>query len=160
MTQYQGSKGHSATSDAEIQQAMRPTNKTINTLKCLFDQLSDEVVTSQNNKKQQRQHGDDQLGNIITRVPRIHNRSSVFTDGTTHVFNAGLRNIGSICYANLLFQAIASCPILPACLPNMPTLSIEKYPLYCAFTTVISALVNNVVMKATVDPTNFFPHLN
>ncbi len=139
-----------------IQQAMRPTNKIINTLKCSFDWLSDDVMTLQNNNKQQHQHGHEHIENNIARVPRMHDQSSVFPKGTMHLVNAGLRNFGSICYKNLLFQVIASCPILPACLSNMLTLSIEKYQLYCAFATVISSLVNNVAVKATVDPTNFF----
>jgi hypothetical protein len=63
---------------------------------------------------------------------------------------------GSVCYLNVYRQDIASCPILPNCLSNMPTLSPRKFPLYCALVTLISSLVSANKMKETVDPTVFF----
>ncbi len=72
-----------------------------------------------------------------------------------HIVNAGIENIGSVCYLNAYLQVIASCPILPNYLSNTPTLSLQKFPLYCALATLISSLVSENEMKETVGPTVF-----
>jgi hypothetical protein len=45
----------------------------------------------------------------------------VFThsDGLETPVNAGLINIGHICYTNVYLQEITSCPTLPPCLNNL-----------------------------------------
>ncbi len=53
------------------------------------------------------------IGSNITRIAtRMQNQHVNFPDGTTHIVNAGIENIGSVCYLNAYLQVIASCPIL------------------------------------------------
>ncbi len=97
------------------------------------------------------------IGSNITHIAtRAQNQHDNFPDGTMHIVNAGIENIGSMCYLNAYLHVIASCPILPNCLLNMPTLSPRKFPLYCALATLISSLVSENKMKETVDLTDFF----
>jgi hypothetical protein len=97
------------------------------------------------------------IGSNITRVPprsqmqRVH-----FPDGTTHIVNAGIKNIASVCYLNAYLQVIASCPTLPACMWNTLSLSPEKLSLYCAMATLIRSLVSENETKETMDPTDFY----
>ncbi len=72
-----------------------------------------------------------------------------------HIVAIGIKNIGSMCYLNAYLYAIASCPILPDCLSNMPSLSMRKFPLYCALATLISSSLSENEMKKTLDPTDF-----
>jgi hypothetical protein len=100
------------------------------------------------------------IGSNITHIAtRAQNQHVNFPNGTTHIVNARIENIGSVCYLNAYLQVIASCPILPNCLPNTPTLSQRKFPLYCALSTLISSLVIENEMKETVDMTDFFQKL-
>ncbi len=63
------------------------------------------------------------IGSNITRVPpRAQTGRLNFPDGTTHIVNAGIENIASVCYLNVYLQVIASCPTLPACMWNMLSL--------------------------------------
>jgi hypothetical protein len=97
------------------------------------------------------------IGSNITRIAtRVQNRHANFPNGTMHLVNAGIENIGSVCNLNAHLQVIARCPILPNCLSNMPTLSPQKFPLYCALTTLMISLVSENNMKETVDPNDFF----
>ncbi len=95
------------------------------------------------------------IGSNITRVPtRVQMRCVHFPDGTTHIVNAGIENIASVCYLNAYLQVIASCPTLSACMWNMLSLSPEKFSLYCAMATLICSLVSENKTKETVDPTD------
>ncbi len=97
------------------------------------------------------------IGSNITCVPtRMQTRRVHFPDGTTHIFNAGIENIASMCYLNAYLQVVASCPTLPACMWNTLSSSPEKFPLYCAMATLISSLVGENETKETVDPTDYF----
>ncbi len=73
-----------------------------------------------------------------------------------HTFNAGIKNIASMCYLNAYLQVIASCPTLPAYMWNMLSLPPEKFPLYYTMATLIRSLVNENETMETVDPTDFF----
>jgi hypothetical protein len=119
----------------------------INALKCKIEELQSKIL--------ELTQGDIRC-NITCIATRPQNRHANFTDGTMHIVNAGMKNIGSVFYLNVYLQVIASCPILPDCLSNMPTLSPQKFPLYCALATLISSLVSENEMKETVDPTDFF----
>ncbi len=83
-------------------------------------------------------------------MQRVH-----FPDGTTHIVNARIENIASVCYLNAYLQVVASCPTLPARMWNMLSLSPGKFPSYCAMATLISSLVGGNEMKETVDLTDF-----
>ncbi len=97
------------------------------------------------------------IGSNITHIAtRAQNPHVNFPNGTMHIVNARINNIGSVCYLNAYLQVIASCPILPNCLSNTPTLSSQKSPLYCALATLISSLVSEKEMKETVNPKDFF----
>ncbi len=65
--------------------------------------------------------------NIIRTATRAQNWHVNFPNGTMHIVNAGIKNIGGVCYLNAYLQVIASCPILPDCLSNTPTLSPWKF---------------------------------
>jgi hypothetical protein len=96
------------------------------------------------------------IGNNITGIAkRARNRHVDFRNGTTHIVNARIENIGTMCYLNAYLQVIASCPILPNYLLNTPTLSLRNFPLYCALATLMSSLVSENEMKEIVDPTVF-----
>ncbi len=83
------------------------------------------------------------IGSNITHIAtRAQNQHVNVPDGRTQIGNSGIENIGSVCYLNAYIQVIASCPILPNCLSNTPTLSLRKFQLYCALATFISSLVS------------------
>ncbi len=97
------------------------------------------------------------IGSNITHVPpRVQTQCVHFPDGTTHIVNAGIENIASMCYLNAYLPVIASCPTLPPCIWNTLSLSPEKFPLYCAMATLIRSLVSENETKETVDLTDFF----
>jgi hypothetical protein len=131
-----------------VQQVSIERAPLINALKCLIEMLESRLLDLT--------QGD--IGSNITRVPtRAQMRCVHFPDGTTHIVNAGIENIASVCYLNAYLQVIASCPTLPACMWNMLSLSPEKFPLYCAMASLISTLVGENETKETVDRTVFFP---
>jgi hypothetical protein len=98
----------------------------------------------------------DIRSNITCIATKAQNQNVNFPDGTMHIVNTRIENIGSMCYLHVYIQVIASCPILLNCLSNTPTLSLRKFPLYCALATLVSSLVSADKMKETVDPTDFF----
>ncbi len=105
----------------------------INALKCKMEEIQSKIL--------QLTQGD--IGSNITHIAtRAKNRRVNFPDGTMHIVNARIKNIGSMCYLNAYLQVIASCPILLDCLSNTPTLLPQKFPLYCALATLISSLVS------------------
>ncbi len=118
-----------------------------NALKCEIKELQSRVI----------QLTQGSIGSNITCIAtRVQNHHVNFPNGTTHIVNARIENIGSVCYLNAYLQVIASCPILPDCLLNTPTLSPQRFPLYCALATLISSLVSANKTKETVDLTDFF----
>ncbi len=93
------------------------------------------------------------IGSNITHVTtRAKMRRVHFPDGTMHIVNPGIKNIASVCYLNAYLRVTASCPTLLACMWNTLSLSPEKFPLYCAMTTLIRTLVGENKTKETVDP--------
>ncbi len=97
------------------------------------------------------------IGSNITHfTTRVQMQRVHFSGGTTHIVNAGIETIASVCYLNAYLQVIASCPTLLACMWNTLCLSLEKFPFYCAMATLISSLVGENETKETVDPTDFF----
>ncbi len=104
----------------------------INALKCQIEMLESILL--------EQTQGD--IGSNITRVStRAQMQHVHFPDGTTHIANAKIENIASVCYLNAYLQVIASCPTLPTCMWNMLSLSPENFLLYCAMATLISLLV-------------------
>jgi hypothetical protein len=90
----------------------------INALKCQIEMLESRLL--------ELTQGD--IGSNITRVPtRAQMQRVHFPDGTTHIVNAGIENIASVCYLNAYLQVIASCPILLACMWNMLSLLPESF---------------------------------
>jgi ubiquitin C-terminal hydrolase len=84
----------------------------INALKRKIEDLQSEIL--------ELTQGD--IGSNITRIAtRVQNQLVNFLNGTTHIVNTGIENIGSVCYLNVYLQVIASCHILPNCLLNTPT---------------------------------------
>ncbi len=130
-----------------VQQVSIQRANMINAWKCKKGELQSKIL--------ELTQGD--IGSNITRIAtRAQNQHVDFLDGTTHIVNAGIKNIGSACNLNAYLQVIASYPILPDCQSNTPTLSPRKFLLYCALATPISSLVSENEMKETVDPTDFF----
>jgi hypothetical protein len=128
-----------------VQQVSVQRDDMINALKRKIEEIQSKIL--------ELTQGD--IGSNITRIAkRVQNQHDNFPDGTTHIVNAGIENIGSVCYLNAYLQVISSCPILPNCLSNMPALSLWKFPLYCGLATLISSLVSENKMKETVDPTD------
>ncbi len=134
-----------------VQQVSVQRADTINALKRKIEDLQSKILELTQG---------DIWSNITGIATRAQNQHVNFPNGTMHIVNTGIRNIGSMCYWNAFLQVIASCPILPNCLLNMPTLSPRKFPLYCALATLISSLVSENEMKETVDPTDFFPKIH
>ena len=119
----------------------------INALKCKIEELQSTIL--------ELTQGD--IGSNITRIAtKAPNRHVNFPDGTMHIVKAEIKNIGSKCYLHAYLQVFASCPILPNCLSNTPTLSPRKIPLFCALATLISSLVSENKMKETVTPTDIY----
>jgi hypothetical protein len=130
-----------------VQQVLQERAPLINALKCKIEMLELRLL----------ELTQGYIGSNITCVPtRAQMQHIHFPDGTTHIVNARIENIASMCYLNAYLQVIASCPTLPACMWNMLSLSPEKFPLYCAMVTLISSLVGENKTKETVDPTDFF----
>ncbi len=130
-----------------VQQVSVQRADMINALKREIDELQSKIL--------ELTQGD--IGSNITRIAtKAPNRHVNFPDGTMHIVKAEIKNIGSKCYLHAYLQVFASCPILPNCLSNMPTLSPRKFPLYCALATLISSLVSENKMKEIVDPKDFF----
>ncbi len=110
----------------------------INELKCQIEMLQSRLL--------ELTQGD--IGSNITCVPpRAQMRCIHFPDGTMHIVNARIENIANVCYLNVYLQVIASCPTLPACMWNTLSLSLEKFPLYCAMATLIRSLVSEKETK-------------
>ena len=102
-----------------VQQVSLEIAPLINALKCQIEMLESRLL--------ELTQGD--IGSNITRVPtRAHMQRVHFPDGTTHIVNAGIENIASVCYLNAYLQVIASCPTLPPCMWNMLSLSPQKFP--------------------------------
>jgi hypothetical protein len=119
----------------------------INALKCQIEMLESRLL--------ELTQGD--IGSNITRVPpKAQTQGVHFLDGTTHIVNARIKNIASMCYLNAYLQVIASCPTLPTCMWNTLSLLLETFPLYCAMATLIRSLVGENETKETVDLTDFF----
>ncbi len=134
-----------------VQQVSLERVPLINALKCQIEMLESRLL--------ELTQGD--IGSNITCVPtRAQTQRVHFPDGTTHIVNAGIENIASVCYLNAYLQVIASCPTLPACMWNMLSLSPGKFPLYCAMATLISSLVGKNDTIETVGPTDFFPKIH
>jgi hypothetical protein len=134
-----------------VQQVSVQRADMINTLKLKIEELQSKIL-------ELTQWGI--RSNIIRIATRAQNRYVNFSNGAKHIVMAEIENIGSLCYLNANLQVIASCHILPNCLPNTPTLSPRKFPLYSALATLITSLVSKNRMKKTVDPTDFFPKIH
>ncbi len=105
-----------------VQQVSVQRADMINALKRVIEELQSKIL--------ELTQGD--IGSNITQIAtRVQNRHVNFPDGTTHIVNAGTENIGSVCYLNAYLQVIASCPILPNCLLNTPTLSPQVSIVLC-----------------------------
>ncbi len=129
-----------------VQQVYPERALLINALKCQIELLKSRLL--------ELTQGD--IGSNITRVPtRAQMQRVHFPNGTTHIVNARIENIASVCYLNAYLQVIASCHTLLTCMWNMLSLSREKFPLYCAMATLISSLVCENETKETVNPIIF-----
>jgi ubiquitin C-terminal hydrolase len=56
--------------------------------------------------------------------------------------NAGLVNNNVLCYANAIFQIIASCGCLNESLSNPPSMAHQHFRLYYNFASVISSMIS------------------
>jgi hypothetical protein len=65
------------------------------------------------------------------------NTRRIATDGR----NAGLVNNNVLCYANAIFQIIASCGCLNESLSNPPNIAHQHFSLYFNFASVISSMI-------------------
>ena len=77
------------------------------------------------------------------------NKHHVATDGR----NAGLLNNNVLCYANAIFQIIASCGCLNESLSNPPNMAHQHFSLYYNFASVISSMISGG--NRVVDPMIF-----
>jgi hypothetical protein len=112
-----------------VQQVSVQGASMINGLECKIEELQSKIL--------ELTQGD--IGSNITRIAtRAQTQHVDFPDGTTHIVNAGIKNIGIVCYLNAFLHVIASCPIVPNCLSNTPTLSPQMFPLYCTLANLIS----------------------
>ncbi len=66
------------------------------------------------------------------------NKHHIATDGR----NAGLVNNNVLCYANAIFQIIASCGCLKESLSNPPSMAHQHFSLYYNFASVISSMIS------------------
>ena len=67
--------------------------------------------------------------------------------------NAGLVNNNVLCYANAIFQIIASCGCLNESLSNPPNMAHQHFSLYYNFASVISSMISGG--NEAVNPNNF-----
>jgi ubiquitin C-terminal hydrolase len=67
------------------------------------------------------------------------NRHRIANDGGR---NAGLVNNNVLCYANAIFQIIASCGCLNESLSNPPNMAHQHFSLYYNFAIVISSMIS------------------
>ncbi len=67
--------------------------------------------------------------------------------------NAGLVNNNVVCYANAIFQIIASCGYLNQLLRNTPSIRHAHFSLYYNFASVISSMIRDG--NEAVDPVIF-----
>ncbi len=82
-----------------VQQVSVKRANVINALKCKTEQLQSKIL-------ELTQGG---IGSNITRIAtRVQNRHVSFPNGTMHIVNARIENIGSMCYLNACLQVIAS----------------------------------------------------
>ncbi len=69
--------------------------------------------------------------------------------------NAGLKNSGSVCYLNAIFQAFASCNHRTTLFDDPPQQNHERTPLCYKFAKVLHSLVKRQFSeKDVVDPSN------
>lgn len=78
------------------------------------------------------------------------NRHRIANDGGR---NAGLVNNNVLCYANAIFQIIASCGCLNESLSNPPNMAHQHFSLYYNFASVISSMISGG--NEAVNPNNF-----
>ena len=78
------------------------------------------------------------------------NRHRIANDGGR---NAGLVNNNVLCYANAIFQIIASCGCLNESLSNPPNMAHQHFSLYYNFASVISSMISGE--NEAVNPNNF-----
>jgi ubiquitin C-terminal hydrolase len=81
------------------------------------------------------------------------NTHRIATDGRY----AGLENNNVLCYANAIFQIIASCGCLNESLSNPPNMAHQHFSLYYNFAIMISSMIRG--QNQAVNPmifTNFF----
>ena len=78
------------------------------------------------------------------------NRHRIANDGGR---NAGLVNNNVLCYANAIFQIIASCGCLNESLSNPPNMDHQHFRLYYNFASVISSMISGG--NEAVDPIIF-----
>jgi hypothetical protein len=72
------------------------------------------------------------------RTPQRSNACNITLDGC----NAGLDNNNVICYANAIFQKIATCGHVDEALCNPPSIEHQHFSLYCNFASVISSMIS------------------
>jgi hypothetical protein len=70
-------------------------------------------------------------------TPQRSNARCIATDGR----NAGLVNNNVVCYANVIFQIIASCGLLNKALCNPPSITHQHFSLNYNFASVISSMI-------------------
>ena len=67
--------------------------------------------------------------------------------------NAGLKNSGSVCYSNAIFQAFASCNHITTLFDDPPQQNHDCTPLYYEFAKVLHSLVKHQFSEQdVVDP--------
>ncbi len=86
-----------------VQQVSVQRADMINALKCKIEDPQSKI--------HELTQGD--IGSNITGIAtRAQNQHVNFPNGTMHIVNGGIKNIGSVCYLNAYLQVIACCPIL------------------------------------------------
>jgi ubiquitin C-terminal hydrolase len=83
----------------------------------------------------------------------ISNQRSNMHRIATEGHNAGLENKNVLCYANAIFQIIASCGCLNESLSNPPNIAHQHFSLYFNFASVISSMIRGG--NEAVDPVIF-----
>ena len=96
---------------------------------------------------------EEEATNPYYRNDFINNQRSntyrIATDGR----NARLENNNVLCYANAIFQIIASCGCLNESLSNPPNIAHQHFSLYFNFASVISSMISGG--NEAVDPIIF-----